>query len=661
MVNAGSLVRESRGFSDALSSVISEVENTYSYVQGKMHSSSKKSQYESILENYYKTLKQLAEQNMNRRRRKLSEADITLKLTGVPEDIELDDLGIDIITGGTGDEGGDEDEELDLDDEEESEEEEEEGGDEELDLDLGGEEEEEEGGKQESQGTVEIDEGMLRREIWRMKKLRESQQKSQRHQKGHGAGSVSDDFEDDDLGDPFTKVKLREKDAEAAEAQHEIEELEQEVDQIQQEVDHDKVNESWLSPLASFIGLDDVSVGGALKSVGSSLVGHIGDKLGLSSGERAVADNIYDALSGRMSERQIAEKISERLGLSEKEASFVGQAVEKLGAEQDTSAAEAEKGPSTQAEADEMDEIQVEMDEEDVDEMQQDMDEVDESAVQVEMDEEDVDEMQQEADEMDEAEDPREYGGNVAQKSAGPGAATNKQSRHPGQTVESLQHRIRREISLQMEAKRKAQSAKKQAQRAAQVKQESQKKAQQSRRQGKMQTEKQALQHMKQANKMQKQMQEAYAFYARRFNESVSRINRLRGVLTEVARRGRTLNGAPARSAAGTSHLRTKLAETNLINTKLYYTNRLLQNESLTKRQKAAVIERLDEANSDREVKLVYESLIRTLQGSSSSDLTESVNRGVMGSSSRPARPASATLTEGFETERWARLAGIVK
>jgi hypothetical protein len=104
------------------------------------------------------------------------------------------------------------------------------------------------------------------------------------------------------------------------------------------------------------------------------------------------------------------------------------------------------------------------------------------------------------------------------------------------------------------------------------------------------------------------------------------------------------------------------LAETNLFNAKLLFTNKLLQNESLTKRQKAEVIERLDEAKNEREVKLVYESLVKTLAGTPAK-ITESADRGVIGSSSRPARPASATntLNEGFESDRWARLAGIVK
>jgi hypothetical protein len=100
------------------------------------------------------------------------------------------------------------------------------------------------------------------------------------------------------------------------------------------------------------------------------------------------------------------------------------------------------------------------------------------------------------------------------------------------------------------------------------------------------------------------------------------------------------------------------LAETNLFNTKLLYCNKLLQNESLTKRQKAEIIERLDEASSEREVKLVYESLVKTLVGSSRS-MNEGSRRAVVGSSSQATRPASTVLSEGYEADRWARLAGL--
>jgi len=84
----------------------------------------------------------------------------------------------------------------------------------------------------------------------------------------------------------------------------------------------------------------------------------------------------------------------------------------------------------------------------------------------------------------------------------------------------------------------------------------------------------------------------------------------------------------------------------------------LLQNESLTARQKASAIERLDEAQSIREVKLVYESIVKAL-GREKSKINESA-RGGVGSSSRPVSSGGATLlNEGAIVDRWAKLAGI--
>ncbi len=155
-----------------------------------------------------------------------------------------------------------------------------------------------------------------------------------------------------------------------------------------------------------------------------------------------------------------------------------------------------------------------------------------------------------------------------------------------------------------------------------------------------------------------------YAQVAKRFNESVDRSKKLRTMLaeaTQVQKRGQ--NGSADRSAESRTEktLRSKLAETNLINAKLLFTNKLLQNEQLSARQKAQVIEQLDSAKTVREAKLVYESLARTLAGTAKS-VNESRDRKVLGSSSRVTRPASTqSLNEGYESERWARLAGITK
>ena len=619
-INASPIIKESAGFSDAIGAVISEVENTYSYLQRKNPSTAKKKRYESILENHYETLKQLMERNnmTNRRRGNLSEK-FTISVTGIdiPDDVDEDEIGVEIEPGAGGDEGDEGDMGLDFGDEEE-ESDEDEGGDEEeesdedegvLDLDVSDEDEE---GSEEDEGSdedededeesdedfeeahhqgrgddkvVEIDEGMLRREISHMRTIRESskvveidegmlrrelsrmrlseassQKMPKGAPKGHGPGHVSPDFIDDDMGEPL-ELDLRESDG-MPEGDEKLDELDAMANEMHEEMSVYEAVDEANEPIV------DVEI---------------------PEGEEPAVKEMYE-------DDEPGDKMTQ-----------VGRIFQL-----DT---EGDEPPTNETRDDES---------------------------------------------ISEAEDPYPYG-NVGSPSMGPGARSRKQSRSPGATVESLQKRIRHEIALQLEAKKKAGKAKKGQMVAAQVKKEGQQKATKAQRRGKRAEAAEGMRQMKAANAAQTQLREAYAFYAQRYNESVMRTRRLRGVLAEVAQSGSTLNGAPRRSAGETSHLRTKLAETNLINTKLYYTNRLLQNESLTKRQKAAVIERLDEARSDREVKLVYESLIGTLKGSTSNRLTESVDRGVMGSSSRPARPASATLTEGFETDRWARLAGIVK
>jgi hypothetical protein len=493
--SAGRLVRGTDGYADRLKSVISEVEDMYSRLQASSEvDGDKRGSYEEVLEAHYSTLNQLMEQKMNKNKT-ISEADVTLKLTGLPDEAvdSLDDWGVELITGGEEEAASEEEPEA------AGEEEAEEGDEEELDLDLGDEEEADEAGEEEEKMesknlsddlVVEIDEGMLRKEISRMKALREAADMPKNAVKGAGAGEVADDFEDEDLGDPFVDVELT------------------------------------------------------------------------------------------------------------------------------TEGEDEDKKADKKEELDELDELK--------------MDELDELS---------MDEDGKKVDELDELELEGEH--NQATDHSNDDPQTNKQNRMP----ESLRRRIAAETALQTEAKKKAQSAKKK-----QV--EAQKKMKQAKK----------MQEKEQAKKQAKKMQEVYEFYATKFNESVARSNKLKGMLSEATRDGHTLNGETARSAAETDNLRNKLAETNLFNAKLLFTNKVLQNESLTKRQKAEVIERLDEAANEREVKLVYESLVKALRGAPATKMTESVERGVIGSSSRPARPASTnSLNEGFEADRWARLAGIVK
>lgn len=132
--------------------------------------------------------------------------------------------------------------------------------------------------------------------------------------------------------------------------------------------------------------------------------------------------------------------------------------------------------------------------------------------------------------------------------------------------------------------------------------------------------------------------------------------------LKETSLRAASKSAPVRRSAENKTEaaLREKLAETNLFNAKLMYTNKLLQTETLTKRQKAHIIERLDEAKSISDVKLVYNSLVKTLS-TSTQTVKEGAERRVLGSSSRTTTSSSTLVNEGFETSRWARLAGISK
>ena len=510
LTNASRIVKESKGFGDVVSSLINEVEDMYVHVQEKMESSKKKNSYESILENYYSTLKQLTERKMKRNR---SLSEVTLKLDlELPGLEDLDDEALKdaaVTIAPAGEEEAEEEGELEA---EEGEGEELFGDeDEESDEESG---EEEEGDKMESRELsdntiVEIDEGMLRREISRMKALREAKDDVQAW--GHGAGEVSDEFVDEDMGDPFVDVELTTE----------------------------------------------------------------GEAHGMDEG-----DDVLEIVDESEDEKPVDEY-------------------------------------SMAKEVDEMAEADV------------------------------VDEMDM-VDEMEEAEDTKEYGG-VRDE-----AQTNKQSRQPGPTVESIKRRLAAEASLQAEAKKRAQTAKKKrAATVAQLKKE-QAKGKQGKQDKKGNTQTEAL------LKIAQQLQETYTRHAKRFNESVRRTQQLKGMLNEAVRKGSALNGAPTRSAGETTDLRNKLAETNLFNTKLLFANKVLQNESFTRSQKAGIIERLDEARSEREVKLVYESLVKTLDNTTRRQVNESRERAVMGSSSRPTKPSS-TLNEGFETDRWARLAGIVK
>ena len=259
-----------------------------------------------------------------------------------------------------------------------------------------------------------------------------------------------------------------------------------------------------------------------------------------------------------------------------------------------------------------------------------DMDEaMDDDLLEVEEDEEDLDEKSM-----------------VSQASDAVGSNQDKsQKRQPGHvgTNESVRSQMAKELKLQESLRKRASELKKLY--------ESYKVAT---------SRAKTLLERKDATTNSSKLKAAYAVTAQRYNGSVTRFNKLSESLSKGTAKNstRSNNVAKPDASAGSDTLSKKLAETNLLNAKLLFTNKLLQTESLTARQKAQVIEQLDAAETVREAKLVYESLAKALVKP-----RRTVSEGrVLGSSSQATRAASTqttTLNEGVEAERWARLAGI--
>jgi hypothetical protein len=132
--------------------------------------------------------------------------------------------------------------------------------------------------------------------------------------------------------------------------------------------------------------------------------------------------------------------------------------------------------------------------------------------------------------------------------------------------------------------------------------------------------------------------------------------------MDEAAAKSKAAQSELTESRKENEGLRKQLAEVNLLNSKLIHANKLLQREGLTKNQKVTVIDRLDEAASLREVKLIYESLIKAFADDGQGTIKEGVSRRpkAAGSSSRTTTSADRpVISEGMETARWLELAGL--
>lgn len=212
LTRASTALRSTETFSESVSSLIARVENIYERVQSA--STVDRSIVERRLENVYRTLSELQESIEMAKSGKLNEEDVTVKLTGLPDDVDLENIGVDLIAGDedvdasaeepAGDEGEDEDFDLSSlgsDEGDEAEGSEEEPAEESVEAkDLA--HRRKMGALPESMDdmdddtVVEIDEGMLTQEIKRLRKLREN---SERCDDFGGGSSEGDPWLDADV------------------------------------------------------------------------------------------------------------------------------------------------------------------------------------------------------------------------------------------------------------------------------------------------------------------------------------------------------------------------------------------------------------------------------------------------------------------------------
>jgi hypothetical protein len=102
------------------------------------------------------------------------------------------------------------------------------------------------------------------------------------------------------------------------------------------------------------------------------------------------------------------------------------------------------------------------------------------------------------------------------------------------------------------------------------------------------------------------------------------------------------------------NELRNELNEVNLLNAKLLYTNKVFKNKSLNEAQKVKVLTAFDKANSVKEAKLVYETLMESLK------LKKSPVNESMGFASKTIGATKAPIVESNGmVERFKKLAGI--
>lgn len=135
--------------------------------------------------------------------------------------------------------------------------------------------------------------------------------------------------------------------------------------------------------------------------------------------------------------------------------------------------------------------------------------------------------------------------------------------------------------------------------------------------------------------------------------------------VAQLQQQAQGFDGKVERYRSAINKITQRLAEVNLSNAKLLYTNRILENASLNERQKREIVESITGAGSVEEAKTIFEALQNTMLSSETSKksapntLSEAVKRNVSPFASRGIIGNNTRRQTDTFSKRMQQLAGI--
>ena len=103
--------------------------------------------------------------------------------------------------------------------------------------------------------------------------------------------------------------------------------------------------------------------------------------------------------------------------------------------------------------------------------------------------------------------------------------------------------------------------------------------------------------------------------------------------------------------------LRSELHETNLLNAKLLYTNKIFRAKNLKEAQKVKVLEAFDKASNVKEVKLIFETLNEGMVTKTAAPIKENLGRASKAAGVAPTKQPIVEVDS--QVARWQKLAGL--